>query len=110
MGTILNLVKRSTFSLKRMALDRGLLGGRSDYFRFIILGRGRSGSNFLRGLLNSHRQIITFGELFRFPESIGWEFPDHDMFLQSHSLLSLMQTDPGRFLEEEVYIQPALGA
>ncbi len=86
-----------------MALDRGLLGGRSDYFRFIILGRGRSGSNFLRGLLNSHRQIITFGELFRFPESIGWEFPDHDMFLQSHSLLSLMQTDPGRFLEEQVY-------
>jgi hypothetical protein len=42
-----------------------------DYTRFIILGRSRSGSNYLRGLLNSHRRIVAFGELFRSDEAIG---------------------------------------
>lgn len=91
------------FHLKNVALDLGILGGHTDYCRFIILGRARSGSNFLRGLLNSHQQIITFGELFRAYDSIGWEFPDYDQYLQSRSLRSFMQNDPGKFLEERVF-------
>jgi len=91
------------FHLKSLALAFGLLGGHSDYHRFIILGMGRSGSNFLRGLLNSHSQIVAFGELFRFYDSIGWEFSDYDEYLQYRGLKSLMQRDPIRFLEKKVF-------
>lgn len=91
------------FHLKTLAHDWGILDGYSDYCRFIILSRGRSGSNYLRGLLNSHSQIITFGELFRFYDSIGWEVPDYDQYFQSRSLISLFQNNPIRFLEEKVF-------
>ncbi|MGH9158610.1 MAG: sulfotransferase [Vicinamibacteraceae bacterium] len=91
------------FHLERLALDSGIVGGRSDYRRFIILGRGRTGSNFLRGLLNSHSQIVTFGELFRFYDSIGWEFPDYDRHWQGPGLIALMQANPARFLETKVF-------
>ena len=81
----------------------------SNYQKFIILGKGRSGSNFLRGLLNSQSQTITFGELFRDYDSIGWEFPEYDQRLQSSSLtqssslIQLMQNDPVKFLKENVF-------
>jgi hypothetical protein len=81
----------------------GLLGGHKHYRRFIILGRGRSGSNFLRGLLNSHNHIIVFGELFNFCDSIGWEFPDYDRFLQNRRLISLMRHNPAQFLDQHVF-------
>lgn len=98
-----NLGSLCYFHLKNLALDLGILDGHSDYCRFIILGRARSGSNYLRGLLNTHSQIITFGELFRSYDSIGWEFPGYDQYLQSQRLKSLMQIDPCRFLEEKVF-------
>jgi len=91
------------FHLKNLALDLGVLEGHSDYCKFIILGEGRSGSTFLRGLLNSHSQIIAFGELFRFYDSIGWDLPPYDQYLQSRSLISFMQSNPVRFLEEKVF-------
>lgn len=98
-----NVRNAGQFHLRHFAYDSGIWGAQSDYCRFIILGRGRTGSNFLRGLLNSHTQIITFGELFRFNDSIGWEFPDYDRFLQTPSLISLMQDDPIKFLEKKVF-------
>ena len=93
----------SYFHLRTLALDLGVLGGHSDYCRFIILGTARAGSNFLRGLLNLHSQIIAFGELFRFCDSIGWDLPPYDQYLQSRSLIALMQSDPSRFLEKKVF-------
>lgn len=102
-GKLRNLRDLSYFHLKTLALDLGVLDGHSDYCRFIILGTARSGSNFLLGLLNSHSQIIAFGELFRSYDSIGWDLPDYDPYLQSRSLTSLMQSDPSRFLEEKVF-------
>lgn len=74
----------------------------SDYVRFIIVGHARTGSNFLRGLLNSHSRIIALGEIFRnFPgNSIGWDTPGYP---HSRSVLSLFQTDPIKFLEEKVF-------
>src|SRR5262245_35796159 len=98
-----NIRKLSCFHLKNLALDLGVLDGHSDYSRFIILSRGRSGSNLLRGLLNSHSQIITFGELFRSYDSIGWEFPNYDHYLQYRRLISLFQNDPANFLEKKVF-------
>lgn len=91
------------FHLRNAVRASSIFGGRFDYGRFIILGRGRTGSNFLRGLLNSHSRIVTFGELFRFYGSIGWEFPFYDRFLQSSRLVSLMQRDPVHFLEKVVF-------
>jgi LPS sulfotransferase NodH len=89
--------------LRRSVLQAALRDGQSSYRRFILLGEGRSGSNFLRGLLNSHGRIVVYGELFRFFDSIGWEFPDLDRFLQSRRLLALSQRDPARFLQREVF-------
>jgi hypothetical protein len=79
--------------LSKAAAFLGPRGRRREYKRFIILGEGRSGSNFLRGLLNSHPGILVFGELFRFLDSIGWEFPEYDRFLQTRRLVALSQGD-----------------
>jgi LPS sulfotransferase NodH len=94
---------RAGHRLRNLALDWGLRSGHRDYARFIILGEGRSGSNFLRGLLNSHPRILAFGELFRFADAIGWEFPDHDRYLSTARLIALSRDDPGAFLEREVF-------
>jgi LPS sulfotransferase NodH len=83
----------------------GISKGRKDYNRFIILGRGRTGSNFLRGLLNRHNEIVAFGELFRDRDAIGWEFPDYEHLSQKNSLISLMNNDPVKFLEKKVFIR-----
>jgi Uncharacterized protein conserved in bacteria len=96
-------IQGTYFHLKNLALDLGLLRGHFTYNKFIILGEARSGSNFLRGLLNCHSQIVVFGELFRSQDSIGWELPEYDQYLQSRSLISLIQTDPVRFLETKVF-------
>jgi LPS sulfotransferase NodH len=97
------LIDTSQFHLINRITSSGILGGQSDYCRFIILGRGRTGSNFLRGLLNSHSQVFAFGELFRDRDSIGWEIPSYDRFLQNQQLVSFMNNDPVRFLEEKVF-------
>lgn len=91
------------FHLRNLAIALGIRDGHSDYCKFIILTRGRSGSNFLRGLLNSHDQIVAFGELFRSYDSIGWDLPDYDKYLQSRRLKALIQNRPDRFLKEKVF-------
>jgi LPS sulfotransferase NodH len=96
-------IQKIRFQLKNLALDLGIQSGYSDYDRFIILARGRTGSNYLRGLLNAHSQIIAFGELFRFYDSIGWDLPPYDEYLKSPDLISLMQRDPIQFLEKKVF-------
>ncbi len=96
-------LKKITFNLKHLALNCGLLGGQSDYRRFIILGEARSGSNFLRGLLNSHPHVVTFGEIFRFYDNIGWEIPDFEKYRQTQAFISRMQRNPVKFLETCVF-------
>lgn len=96
-------IKKIAFNLKHLALNYGLLGGNSNYRRFIILGEARSGSNFLRGLLNSHPHVVVFGEIFRFFDNIGWELPDYESYRQTQQLISLMQRDPVAFLESRVF-------
>lgn len=91
---------RSTPYLRTLALEKGLARGQTDYTRFLILGRSRVGSNFLRGLLNSHSQTTVFGELFQNKEEIGWAMPG---YRQSRRLMTLFHEEPVRFLEEKVF-------
>jgi len=86
--------------IQNIALDIGLLDGHEDYTRFIILGRSRSGSNFLRGLLNAHSQVVVLGELFQNQAAIGWAYPG---YLETRQLLSLFHNEPVRFLEDKVF-------
>jgi len=54
-------------------LEMQLIKGHSDYTRFVIISRGRSGTNLLRGMLNAHSQIRTVGEIFRRYGEIRWD-------------------------------------
>lgn len=92
----------SAYHIRNLAFRLGILDGHASYSKFLILGRGRTGSNLLRSLLNSHSQIVAFGELFKSPETIGWEYPGYNKS-QSLQLLSLFRNDPIKFLETEVY-------
>jgi LPS sulfotransferase NodH len=87
--------------LKNLALCLGVIGGHVDYQKFIILGRARTGSNMLRGLLNSHSQIVAFGELFRSTDSIGWDYPGYRS--QPQHMLALIRDNPISFLETKVF-------
>lgn len=51
--------------LSNILIDLKLKKGQDKYIKFIVLGRSRTGSNFLRGLLNSHNQILCYGERYR---------------------------------------------
>ncbi|HZD10817.1 MAG TPA: sulfotransferase [Candidatus Binatia bacterium] len=86
--------------LQKVALETGLLPAGDRYTRFIILGRSRVGTNFLRGLLNSHNQVRVFGEVFQNKEQIAWALPG---YRQSGSDLQLFRQQPVRFLEKKVF-------
>ena len=83
-------------ALQNLCLDKGLIDGHREYERFVILGRARTGSNFLRGLLNSHSQVVAFGEIFREYEftdydTIGWDYPGYGT---TKHLLHLVRSEP----------------
>lgn len=97
---IKNVVKLKDPTVKSLALKFGILKGRQDYTRFIILGRSRTGSNFLRGLIKSNPAVITLGEVFRNQDAIDM---DHPEFPINAATLNLYQTDPLRFYHEVVF-------
>ena len=84
----------------QQALDAGLLPHHDDYTRFVIISRGRSGTSFLRSMLNNHPQVTTFGEIFRKYGEIGWDRPD---YRSSQTQLDLIQTNPVSFLEDDLF-------
>lgn len=86
--------------LKELAYNFGVLPSHTDYVRFIILGRSRVGSNFLRSLLNSHSQVKIFGEIFRNSDAIDW---DMDGYQTTPAQLKLYQTEPVEFYERHVF-------
>lgn len=89
------LTRGWSLPIRKRALDFGLFG-HSRYTPFIVLGRSRVGSNLLRGLLNTHPQIVAFGEVFRDITNLDW---DHIGYFQTRSVTELAQRDPARFLE-----------
>jgi LPS sulfotransferase NodH len=104
----LRALKRQAVNLKDtwsprlfyLALDIGLIPGHKDYTRFIILTRSRSGSNLLRGLMNTHSQVIAFSEMFKDPNHIGWDLPG---FTTSPLALELFRKDTQRFIDKYVF-------
>lgn len=86
--------------ISKLVLNVGLIAGYRDYTRFIILTRSRSGSNMLRGLVNSHSQVVTFGEMFKDPMNIGWDMPG---FPKSERYLDLFRNDTQRFVDQQVF-------
>lgn len=72
------------------------------YTPFVILCTARTGSEFLKSLLNDHDNVIAWGALFA-PASrdrIRWGFVGQS---QRASLRELLLRDPDQFLEREVY-------
>ena len=86
---------------KRLTLFRKLNLRQRTYTRYIILGHPRTGSNLLRGMLNENRHVVAFGELFRFNDSIGWDYPGHDHKVKIE--LQLINDNPIRFLKKMVF-------
>ncbi len=97
---VLTLKDHWTPQLKNFARDLGLVDGHSDYTKFIILGRSRSGSNMLRGMLNAHTQVVTFSEMFKDPQSIGWDMPGYP---QSGKVFDRFQNQTIDFIEQDVF-------
>jgi LPS sulfotransferase NodH len=91
------------FHLELLATDLDLFNSHLDYSKFIILGQGRSGSNMLIGLLNSHSQVVSYGELFLSAERINWGFPKHDQYLYSQKILSLRNNNSEKFLKKHIF-------
>jgi LPS sulfotransferase NodH len=94
------LKKKGGYYLRHFAITAGLISGQTDYVRYIILGRPRTGSNLLRSLLNSHSGIVAFGEIYRNKQEIGWDLPGY--FLNKKAL-TLFKNDPVDFLKAEVF-------
>jgi LPS sulfotransferase NodH len=46
-------------------VEKGFLPGQSQYRKFVVVSRARTGSNLLISLLNSHPQVDARGEMFR---------------------------------------------
>ena len=86
--------------IKKSARDLGLLPGHTDYTRFIILGRSRSGSNLLRSLLAAHSQVIVFEEMFKDPNKINWGL---DGYPEGGYAFRRFQDDVVGFLKKDVF-------
>ena len=84
-----------------LALERNLLTGNSDYTKFIILGRSRTGSNLLLNLLQSHQQIRLFYELFNndYNPKNFWDFINQDL----EDIWQMKQDHPIDFLEKLIF-------
>lgn len=86
--------------LRELPVEIPLLTGHRQYTPFIILGRSRVGSNFLRGLLNAHSQITAFGEILRDVTDTDW---DHMGYFQSPQTVAALQNEPAAFLQKKLF-------
>lgn len=77
--------------------------------RFLLLGKARCGSTFVRSLLSSHPRVLALGEIFRDMDRIGWDHPGYDRDFQSPELIEAMRADPVAFLEQHVFAPRADG-
>jgi LPS sulfotransferase NodH len=98
-GALLRLLVR------HKALETGALAGRSDYLKFIVLTRPRTGWHLLRSALHTHSQVVVLGELFKDPETIIWDkWPYHFVpAWYGRRISALIRSDPIRFLETKVF-------
>lgn len=88
------------YHLRRGARALGLLPSHREYRPFLILGKGRTGSSFLRSLLNSHPGIVAYAELFVSYDHPSWDVPYVPL---SRGVIRTLRRDPARFLERHVF-------
>lgn len=87
-------------TVQSLLLDLNLVSSHRGYTKFIILGRSRTGSNFLRGLLSSLPGVTVLGEILKNPVTIEW---GTDNFPRTARADRNYQRDPGRFLDVDVF-------
>lgn len=100
MANMKQFFKNQRHNLREIAMEFGFIPSTSKYTKFIILGRSRTGSNFLRGLLNSHPKVLVLGEIFRNKDTIDF---DHPEYFCSEKILHIYQNDPEKFLNTVVF-------
>ncbi|HET7010798.1 MAG TPA: sulfotransferase [Anaerolineales bacterium] len=91
--------ERAWHTARRMVPGLDREGGQACV-KFIILGRSRTGSNLLRGLLNSQRGVLVLGEIFKNPQGIEWGM---EGIAEPPGALALYRADPVRFLDSCVF-------
>jgi LPS sulfotransferase NodH len=103
--TIRRIKKQAMLYVRNFAIDAGCLMGHKEYTRFVVLGSPRTGSNFLCSAINTHSQITAFGELFRWPGTIGWDLLAFRYwpYGQSENSLNLIRSEPIEFLKTQVF-------
>jgi LPS sulfotransferase NodH len=74
------------------------------YTKYIILGRSRTGSNFLRGMLSSHPSVLSYGEVFGNYDRIRGGLPSRP-FRSSSRLLEDLRKRPIEYLNAHVFCE-----
>ena len=72
-----------------------------SYQQFVILCAGRTGSNMLVGLLQSHPKVDCYREVFHFSKP-SWGL-DHLRYLNTPQNIALRESDPAEFLDRLVF-------
>lgn len=96
-------------SVKKRLLDLGIASGalssHQNFRKFIVLGRGRSGSNFLATSLETHPNIVSFGEVFnnlaRAKGSVHFRYKGYNG--QNRKQVQLRNEEPIRFIDESLF-------
>lgn len=92
------------YNLSRdFAIDNGLIANHDNYQKFIILSSGRSGSNFLVSLLQSHTKIRVYNEVFHFHNPV-WGYSGMD-YKNSAERLAVRNKNLTQYVEQELYGQ-----
>jgi LPS sulfotransferase NodH len=94
--------RASRDAIARAVLRLRSLSGSDNYQRFVVVGIARTGSTLLVNLLNAHSRVLAFGELFRSPETIGWDTAPFNT-VRSAKLLALYRADPVVFIDECIF-------
>ena len=97
-----NKIINAKARLIEFSLEKNIINGHDDYTKFIILGMGRTGSNFLVSSLQSQNNVITFGEIFNnaHHEHIYWKQPG---YRKSDIALDMRENSPQEFISSMVF-------
>lgn len=90
-------------SFCRTRLARGLGLATRDYTKFVILGMGRTGSNFLTTSLRSHPHILCYGEMFNNVHTgkrLAWGLDTHRV---TAAQIHLRDTESQRFIDDYLF-------
>lgn len=94
------VLRRAQVQLPNVAVDLRLWPGGHDYTPFLIVSRGRSGTNLLKSLINDHPGGRCFGEVFNRYGRAGWGIPGYRRSAVCDREIS---RDPVDYLDRRIY-------